>query len=59
MPTKPTEEVINSYDSLKDPNAFGHDALESVINGIPQLRDALLDAGLVEECKKKEGVSNG
>lgn len=51
MPSKPTPTVINADKTMKSNPQFGKDTLEAVINDVPELRDALLKAGLVEEVK--------
>lgn len=53
MPTKPTATVINADKAMRENPNFGKDVLEAVINETPELKDALLKAGLVEE------VANG
>lgn len=51
MPVKPTANEINAYKNMRDNPHFGKDMLEAIINGTPELKDALLSAGLVEEVK--------
>lgn len=49
MPTKPSDYEINASKVFaKDPD-FARHAMEAVINETPELRDALLARGLVEE----------
>lgn len=51
MPTKPNPEVMQAYDKFKDDPKFSHDAVESIINDNPMLRQGLIEAGLVEEVR--------
>ena len=51
MPTKPNPEVMQAYDKFKNDPKFSHDVVEAVINDNPTLRQALIDAGLVEEVR--------
>lgn len=51
MPTKPDPEVMRAYDKFKDDPEFSHDVVESIVNDNPTLRQALIDAGLVEEVR--------
>lgn len=48
MPKKPEKEIIEAGKKKLDPRAV----LEAIINETPDLRDALLQAGLVEEIKE-------
>ena len=48
MPKKPDKEIIEAGKKKLDPKAV----LSAVINETPELRDALLEAGLVEEIKE-------
>lgn len=51
MPTKPSQYEINALKAMaKDPD-FAKHAIEAVINETPQLAQALIEAGLVEEVK--------
>lgn len=50
MPTKPTPAEIGAAKVLDQNPNFGHDALEAIINDVPELREALLDKGLVKEA---------
>lgn len=51
MPTKPSFKELNAAEAMrKNPN-FGHDVLESIINETPELKQALLERGLVQEVK--------
>lgn len=45
MPTKPNEQVLNASKKNLNP----HDLLTSIIQETPELRQGLLDAGLIEE----------
>lgn len=51
MPTKPTAAELNAAKVMRANPNFGHDVLEAVINDTPELREALLREGLVEEVK--------
>lgn len=51
MPTKPTEEELGAAEAMRTNPNYGHDAIEAIINETPELRDALLREGLVEEVK--------
>lgn len=51
MPTKPSTYEINAYQTMRSNPNFAKDAMEAIINETPQLAQALLDAGLVEEVK--------
>lgn len=48
MPKKPDINIIEASKKSLDPKAV----LSAVINETPELRDALLKAGLVEEIKE-------
>lgn len=48
MPKKPDKITIEASKKKLDPHAV----LSAVINETPELRDALLEAGLVEEIKE-------
>lgn len=48
MPKKPEKKVIEASKKNLDPRAV----LSAVINETPELKDALLQAGLVEEIKE-------
>lgn len=48
MPKKPDKITIDAYKNKLDPRAV----MSAVINETPELRDALLKAGLVEEIKE-------
>ena len=48
MPKKPDKMTIDASKKKLDPKAV----LSAVINETPELRDALLEAGLVEEIKE-------
>lgn len=48
MPKKPDKLTIEASKKKLDPHAV----LSAVINETPELRDALLEAGLVEEIKE-------
>lgn len=48
MPKKPDKLIIEASKKKLDPHAV----LSAVINETPELRDALLEAGLVEEIKE-------
>ena len=51
MPTKPSKETVAAYEvASKDPD-FARKTLEAIINETPELRDALLEHGLVEETR--------
>lgn len=51
MPIKPSATERGAYEAMrKNPN-YGRDALEAIINETPELKEALLKAGLVEEVK--------
>lgn len=50
MPTKPMKDVIDAAKKKLD----GKAVLEAVINETPELRDALLANGLVEEIPDDE-----
>lgn len=49
MPTKPTEYEVNAAKVFANDPEFAKHAMEAVINETPELRDALLARGLVEE----------
>lgn len=49
MPTKPTKEMIERGKKSLNPK----DVLRVVIQETPELRDAMLAKGLVEEIKEK------
>lgn len=51
MPTKPTNVELGAAEAMRKNPQFGKDALEAVINEVPELRDALLERGLVEEVR--------
>lgn len=48
MPKKPEQNIINASKAKIDPRAV----LSAIVNETPELRDALLNAGLVEEIKE-------
>jgi len=48
MPKKPDKMTIDASKKKLDPKAV----LSAIINETPELRDALLEAGLVEEIKE-------
>lgn len=51
MPIRPERWELGAADVMrKNPN-YGKDALEAIINEVPELRDALLAQGLVKEVK--------
>lgn len=51
MPTKPSAVELGAAAAMrKNPN-FGRDVLESIINETPELKQALLERGLVQEVK--------
>ena len=52
MPTKPTQTELHAAEVARKNPDFGKDALEAVINEIPELRQGLLDQGLVVEVKE-------
>ena len=49
MPTKPNATVLGAMSAMEKNPDFGKDALEAIINETPELSEALLKAGLVEE----------
>lgn len=52
MPIKPSATERGAYEAMrKNPN-YGRDALEAIINETPELKEALLKAGLVVEVKE-------
>ena len=48
MPKKPEKNIIEASKKKLDPKAV----LSAIVNETPELRDALLQAGLVEEIKE-------
>lgn len=48
MPKKPDKQTIEASKAKIDPRAV----LSAIVNETPELRDALLQAGLVEEIKE-------
>jgi hypothetical protein len=51
MPIKPTEVELNAINVMKSDPDFSRRTIETIINETPVLKDALLEAGLVEEVK--------
>ena len=54
MPIKPTEVELNAIKVMKSDPDFSKRTIETIINETPVLRDALLEAGLVEEVKSND-----
>lgn len=52
MPIKPDETTLGAYKAMESNPNYGKDVLTAVINETPMLKDALLQAGLVEEVKE-------
>lgn len=51
MAIKPTAAELGAAKAMESNPNFGKDCLEAIINETPQLRDALVAEGLVEEIK--------
>ena len=51
MPIKPDMQTRGAAKAVAENSNFSRDALEAIINETPELRDALLREGLVEEVK--------
>lgn len=49
MPTKPDETTKGAYNAMRENPNFAKDALRATINETPELRNALLEAGLIKE----------
>lgn len=49
MPTKPSPMELKAAEVARNNPNFGKDCLEAVINEVPELKQALLKEGLVEE----------
>lgn len=54
MPTKPRATELAAAAVMRKNPTFAKDALEAIINETPELRDALLAQGLVEEVKAND-----
>ena len=54
MPIKPDQSVIAAYDTARKDPQFAKHAMEAIINETPELRDALIEKGLVEEVRKED-----
>lgn len=52
MPVKPTPSEINAAKAMRANPNFGHDVVEAIVNETPELKEALLREGLVEEVKR-------
>lgn len=51
MPIKPNEITMGAAKAMEQNPDFGKDALRTVINETPDLKNALLQAGLIKEVE--------
>lgn len=54
MPKKPDAQTLGAYDAMRNNPDFGKDVLRTIIAETPELRNAMVENGLVEEKMKGE-----